>query len=170
MDFGFNARTTELIATMRGFLVEDGEPAKARFEAELDALDDPWAWSTAPVLAELRTRARDLGLWNALTELPRWRTGESHAHPGRTQRPSDRARPPAMNCAAPDTGSMEVLGLFGTQEQEKNGSNRCRKRRLIRLHDGAECRFLGHDEYRTSIVRDGDITSSTGANGGPPAR
>ena len=39
MDFAYDARTTELIETMRRFLADDVEPVEQRFEDELDALE-----------------------------------------------------------------------------------------------------------------------------------
>ena len=160
MDFGFDARTTELIATMRGFLVEDVEPAKARFEAELDALDDPWAWSTAPVLAELRTRARDLGLWNAFDPSSHGGglTNLQYAPLAELSGRAIELAPPAMNCAAPDTGNMEVLGLFGTPEQQEKWLKPLQEATIRSAFAMTEPNVASSDatNIETSIVRDGD--------------
>ena len=104
---------------------EDIEPAEPVFAYQLGAMDDPFAWSTAPVLQELRAEAKSRGLWNLF--LPgdgqaRWR-GRPDQPPVRPARRDHRPRghlaPPALNCSAPDTGNMEVLAMFGTGEQKE---------------------------------------------------
>ena len=64
MDFGFDARTEELRQELLGFMDERIVPSVPVFDEQVSALPDRWAWSTAPVLQELRQEARDLGLWN----------------------------------------------------------------------------------------------------------
>ncbi len=48
MDFGFDAHTEELRQVLLGFMDERIVPSLATFDAEVTALPDPWAWSTAP--------------------------------------------------------------------------------------------------------------------------
>ncbi len=123
MDFAHDARTQELIRTLEGFLADRIQPSEPLFHEQLAAQENRWAWSTLPVLRELQQEARDLGLWNVF--LPR----EHADSPGLTNLQyaplaeitgrSMHLAPPAMNCAAPDTGNMEVLSLFGTPEQKE---------------------------------------------------
>jgi acyl-CoA dehydrogenase len=121
MDFAYDARTEELRATMREFMDSHVYPAEKIFEDQLVQLDDHWAWDRTPILGELRTQARKLGLWNlflpgdeggGLTNLQYTAIAEISGRSG------DLA-PAAMNCAAPDTGNMEVLSLFGSEQQRK---------------------------------------------------
>ncbi len=149
MDFGFDARTEELRAQLLGFMDECVYPAEPVFHEQLAALADRWAWSTVPVLAELRAQARSRGLWNlflpgehgaGLTNLQYAPlaeiTGRSHLAPA------------ALNCSAPDTGNMEVLATFGSPEQ--------RKRWLRPLLDG---------EIRSSFaMTEPDVASSDATN------
>ncbi|GAA4091900.1 acyl-CoA dehydrogenase family protein [Nocardioides kongjuensis] len=125
MDFGFDARTEELRATMLAFMDEVVHPAEAVFEEQLAELDDPWAWDSTPIIQELRAEARKRGLWNLF--LPGEHAGVEGAGLTNLQYAalaeisgrSGHLAPAAMNCAAPDTGNMEVLHLFGTPEQKK---------------------------------------------------
>ncbi len=56
MDFTPDPRTQELVASLQEMMREHVVPAQRRFEEELDASGDRWAWSRVPVLQELRTR------------------------------------------------------------------------------------------------------------------
>jgi acyl-CoA dehydrogenase len=123
MDFDFDTRTTELRERLLTFMADRVVPSEPVFHEQLEQLDDPWAWSTAPVLKELQAEARELGLWNLF--LP----AEHADSPGLTNLQyaplaeitgrSGHLAPAVLNCAAPDTGNMEVLSLFGTPEQKE---------------------------------------------------
>jgi acyl-CoA dehydrogenase len=123
MDFGLDDKTTELHEKLSTFMAERIVPSGPVFHEQLDELDDRWAWSEAPVLKELQAEARELGLWNlflpkehadspGLTNLQYAPLAELTGHAGHLA-------PAVLNCAAPDTGNMEVLSLFGTPEQKE---------------------------------------------------
>ena len=160
MDFQFDAKTQELRASLLDFMDRHVYPAEAVFHEQLARLSDRWAWDSVPILAELRAEARARGLWNLF--LP----GEHGARLTNLQyaplaeitgRVTDLA-PAALNCAAPDTGNMEVLTQFGSSEQQE--------RWLKPLLDGAIRSAFAMTEpdvassdatnIATSIVRDGD--------------
>src|SRR5580693_9391270 len=64
MDFAFDTRTEELRENLLDFIKTRVEPAGPVFEDQLAALDNRWAWNDAPVVHELKTQARERGLWN----------------------------------------------------------------------------------------------------------
>jgi acyl-CoA dehydrogenase len=121
MDFAFDARTEQLRAGLLDFMVSHVHPAEPVFAEQLAALDNRWAWSTVPVLGELRERARSRGLWNLFLPgvhgagLANLQCAPLAEITGR----SPELAPAALNCSAPDTGNMEVLAYFGTPEQNK---------------------------------------------------
>ena len=123
MDFAHDSRTQQLIDTAESFLAERIIPSQQAFHDQLAAQEDRWEWSTVPVLKTLQQEARDLGLWNVF--LPREHAdspGLSNLEYAPIAEITGRAMhlaPPALNCAAPDTGNMEVLSLFGTPEQKE---------------------------------------------------
>ncbi len=121
MDFAHDARTEELRESLLDFMEKHVHPAEAVFEQQVDALEDRWAWSRAPVLRELQEEARSRGLWNAF--LPGARgaglTNLQYAPLAEITGRSIALAPAALNCAAPDTGNMEVLETFGTPEQQE---------------------------------------------------
>jgi acyl-CoA dehydrogenase len=91
------------------------------FAEQLAALGDRWAWTQVPVLAELRAEARARGLWNLFLpgEHGAGLTNLQYAPLAEITGRSLHLAPAALNCAAPDTGNMEVLAMFGTEEQRK---------------------------------------------------
>ena len=160
MDFAFDARTEELRAALLEFMDSHVYPAEAVFPQQLKALENRWAWTTAPVLAELRAEAKSRGLWNLFLpgEGGAGLTNLQYAPLAEITGRSLHLGPPALNCAAPDTGNMELLATFGTAEQ--------RKRWLEPLLDGEIRSSFAMTEpdvassdatnIATSIVRDGD--------------
>jgi acyl-CoA dehydrogenase len=119
MDFAHDSRTTELIERARTFLDDHVIPAEPVLEAQLAAT--PGEWGTRPVVGELQALARAQGLWNLF--LPgadgAGLTNLQYAPLAELTGWSPRLGPVAFNCAAPDTGNMEVLADFGTPAQKE---------------------------------------------------
>ncbi|WP_127479738.1 acyl-CoA dehydrogenase family protein [Nocardioides pantholopis] len=163
MDFEFDARTRELQRELHDLMETSVLPAEPVFAAQLDALADPFDWTSAPVLRELQAEARSRGLWNLF--LP----GDSGGHgAGLTNLQyaplaeisgrSGNLAPAAMNCAAPDTGNMEVLHMFGTPEQQERWLEPLLDGRIRSAFAMTEPDVASSDATNigTSIVRDGD--------------
>jgi acyl-CoA dehydrogenase len=121
MDFALDSRTLELRESLMEFMDSHVSPAESVFAEQLAALDNRWAWDSVPILAELRDEARRRGLWNlflpgergaGLTNLQYAPLAEITGH-------SMHLAPAALNCAAPDTGNMELLAMFGSPEQNQ---------------------------------------------------
>jgi acyl-CoA dehydrogenase len=119
MDFAFDARTEELRSQLLDFMDEHVYPAEAVFEEQLAERDNPW--SSVPIIEELKAAARQRGLWNFF--LPGGHgaglTNLQYAPLAEITGRSPRLAPTALNCAAPDTGNMEVLAMFGNEQQRK---------------------------------------------------
>ncbi|HTP21746.1 MAG TPA: acyl-CoA dehydrogenase family protein [Solirubrobacteraceae bacterium] len=122
MDFEFSDRCNELRDRLLAFMDEHVYPAEPVYHEQLVASGDPH--SHPPVMEELKARAQELGLWNLFLPHP----NPEYGAPGLSN--TDYAplaeimgrshiAPEACNCAAPDTGNMEVLALFGTPEQKE---------------------------------------------------
>ncbi len=121
MDFAFDARTEELRTALLEFMDSHVYPAEAVFQQQLAALSDRWAWTSTPVLAELRRHARSRGLWNLFLpgEHGAGLTNLQYAPLAEITGRSLHLAPAALNCAAPDTGNMELLATFGSADQRK---------------------------------------------------
>jgi acyl-CoA dehydrogenase len=121
MDFQLDTRTEELRAELLDFMDTHVYPAESVFVEQLDVLEDRWAWDSTPIIQNLRAEARKRGLWNLF--LPgdegAGLTNLQYAPLAEISGRSGHLAPAAMNCAAPDTGNMEVLSLFGTERQKR---------------------------------------------------
>ncbi|MDX8030496.1 acyl-CoA dehydrogenase family protein [Lentzea sp. BCCO 10_0856] len=118
MDFAFDAKTEELRTKLLAFMDEHVYPAEAVLEQQLHDAADPW--ERQPILEELKAEARKQGLWNLFhPEHSDGLTNLQYAPLAEITGRSPHLAPEALNCAAPDTGNMEVLTMFGTDEQKK---------------------------------------------------
>ncbi len=122
MDFEFSDRCKELRERLLAFMDEHIYPNESVYEEQLAQSGNPHAHPA--VMEELKDHARELGLWNLFLphEVPDGSApGLSNVDyaplaeiMGRSHIASE-----ACNCAAPDTGNMEVLTLFGSPEQKE---------------------------------------------------
>lgn len=120
MEFAYDARTTELIGQVNDFMDSHVYPAEETFHRQLAELENLWAWDSAPVLHELRAEARGRGFWNFFlpSENGAGLTNLQYAPLAEISGRSLHLAPAVFNCAAPDTGNMEVLNEFGTAAQK----------------------------------------------------
>ena len=160
MDFAFDGRTVELREQLLDFMNAAVYPNEARFAREMDQLEDRWAWTRVPVLAELRSQAQARGLWNLF--LPGSHgaglTNLQYAPLAEISGRSIHLAPPAMNCSAPDTGNMEVLSEFGTPEQQERWLAPLLRGEIRSAFAMTEPDVASSDatNIQTSIVRDRD--------------
>ena len=122
MDLGLSEELVEVKEKIRTFVEEKVEPVEAEYHAEI-AVDDRWSHTARQdeILNGLKDEARVLGLWNFFLPESQGGAGISnleYAHlaeiMGRSRLASE-----AFNCSAPDTGNMEVLERYGSEEQKK---------------------------------------------------
>ncbi|WP_030661846.1 acyl-CoA dehydrogenase family protein [Streptomyces rimosus] len=120
MDFAFDARTEELRKNLLSFMDEQVYPAEAVADEQRAALASPW--DTPQIVEDLKAEARRRGLWNLFLpdeEHGAGLTNLQYAPLAEITGRSPQLAPTALNCAAPDTGNMEVLAQFGSAEQKK---------------------------------------------------
>jgi acyl-CoA dehydrogenase len=120
MEFALSPRAQELAETATTFLHEHVLPAEQRFHHETEAMERDDTWGTPPVVTELKSLARERGLWNLFLPDTEHGLGVSVLDYSPTAEVSGWSpwlMPEAMNCSAPDTGNMELLAMFATPEQ-----------------------------------------------------
>ena len=110
-------RVLDLEARLKDFLDEHIYPNEARFFREAEELGP---FSTYPVMAELKPKARAAGLWNLFLPDSDKGAGLSNVEYGHLCEIMGRSflAPEVFNCNAPDTGNMEVLERYGTDEHK----------------------------------------------------
>ncbi|ATE54866.1 acyl-CoA dehydrogenase family protein [Actinosynnema pretiosum] len=119
MDFAHDATTEQLRRELLEFMedfVLPAEPVLARQLAEADP------WVKPKVIEELKAEARRRGLWNLFLpdrEHGAGLTNLQYAPLAEITGRSPHLAPEALNCAAPDTGNMEVLAMFGSAAQQR---------------------------------------------------
>lgn len=118
MDFEQTPRVRELEENLLEFMEAHVYPSEPVFMEQVRAADDPHV--SPPVMEELKVEARRRGLWNLFLPNEEWGAGLTNLEYAPLAEISGRSpiAPEAMNCAAPDTGNMEILAEFGTPEQQ----------------------------------------------------
>ncbi|MHB8341827.1 MAG: acyl-CoA dehydrogenase family protein, partial [Mycobacteriales bacterium] len=163
MDFAYSERCQDYLGRLQDFMDSHVYPAEQVYaEQRAELMDARRVHDLPPIVEELKAEARTRGLWNLFlpdcTDPPHGLSVLDYAPLAELTGRSIEIAPEALNCAAPDTGNMEVLHLFGTQEQKE--------RWLRPLLDGAIRSAFAMTEpgvassdatnIATSIVRDGD--------------
>jgi acyl-CoA dehydrogenase len=122
MNFELTDRCKDYVERVQTLMDERVYPAEAVYEQQMHASGDPHFHP--PVIEDLKEEARRRGLWNLfhpheLTDpaAPGLANVE-YAPLAEIMGRSLHLAPEAMNCSAPDTGNMEILTLFGTEEQK----------------------------------------------------
>jgi len=155
MDFALSPRADEAVARMWDFMREEvlpAEPEWARFLAE----HGPHA--TPSVLEGLKASARRRGLWNLFLPQLSGLSNLEYAAVAEVSGWSPVIAPEAINCQAPDTGNMETLELFATDEQKRRWLEPLLEGRIRSAFAMTEPDVASSDatNITTAIVRDGD--------------
>lgn len=118
--FEVSDRGREYQQQLTAFMDEFVYPAEPVFAEQMAQSPDPHAHP--PILEELKSEAKNRGLWNLFHPYREWGPGLSnldYAPLAEIMGRSIELAPEATNCNAPDTGNMEVLTLFGTDEHKE---------------------------------------------------
>jgi len=121
MDFGLSPKATECARKLQAFMDSEIFPAESIYlEQRNDLMRQGKPHKLPPIIEELKKKAKSQGLWNLfLPHLDHGLTVTDYATLAEITGWSVELAPEAINCAAPDTGNMELLDMFGTDEQKK---------------------------------------------------
>jgi acyl-CoA dehydrogenase len=119
MDFAMSAKAQDYHKRLSAFMTEFVFPAEAEYE-RYRAEKGPTDHTVPPVMEHLKALARERGLWNLFLPPVSGLTNTEYAPLAELTGWSSEIAPEAINCAAPDTGNMEILHMFGTDQQRKD--------------------------------------------------
>ncbi|HJV86980.1 MAG TPA: acyl-CoA dehydrogenase family protein [Noviherbaspirillum sp.] len=152
-----SAKVQDLQKRLNAFMDEHIYPNEARYYQESQ---EGGPWSVQPVVEELKLKAKEQGLWNLFLPESEYGAGLTNLEYAPLCEIMGRSHlaPEVFNCSAPDTGNMEVLARYGTEEQKRKW--------LIPLLEGKTRSAFAMTEpavassdatnIEASIVRDGD--------------
>lgn len=120
MDFQFSTRVESLRGQLEDFMDSHVYPAEAVYRDQMETANDPH--HHPQIVEDLKAEARRRGLWNLFLPDPVLGAGLSvseYAPLAEVTGRSPNLAPEALNCAAPDTGNMEILHMFGSDQQKE---------------------------------------------------
>jgi acyl-CoA dehydrogenase len=156
--FEMSDRTKKYQADLLDFMESHVYPAEPVYERQMREAGDPHF--QPPIVEELKAEARRRGLWNLFHPHPEWGPGLTNLEyaplaeiMGHSHLASE-----ACNCNAPDTGNMEVLTLFGTDEHKEKYLKPLLEGTMASAFAMTEPQVASSDatNVQLSMVRDGD--------------
>jgi acyl-CoA dehydrogenase len=158
MDFEYSKRTKEYLEQLQDFMNKHIYPSEQTFTDQLSS--GPTRWQVPPIMEELKAKARERGLWNLFLPESGRGAGLTNLEYAPLCEVMGRSpiAPEAFNCAAPDTGNMEVLERYGTEEQKKQWLQPLLDGKIRSAFAMTEPKVASSDatNIEASIVRDGD--------------
>jgi alkylation response protein AidB-like acyl-CoA dehydrogenase len=120
MDFAPSERSQALAERLLRFMREQVAPAESVYTASLSGSADFSAWRQPAIMETLKAKARDAGLWNLFLPdaEPGAGLGNAEYAPLAEIMGHSFIAAEVFNCNAPDTGNMEVLHRYGSDEQK----------------------------------------------------
>ncbi|MEC2070445.1 acyl-CoA dehydrogenase [Alkalihalophilus marmarensis] len=119
MDFFYSEKVKRLQQELTSFMDEHIYPNEMLFEEQLNQLPDRFS-GNPQVMEELKAKAKEAGLWNLFLPDAKEGAGLTNLEYAPLCEIMGRSfiAPEVFNCNAPDTGNMEVLVRYGTEEQK----------------------------------------------------
>ena len=119
MDFAPSDQARDYQDRLTEFMVDKVFPAEESYDA-YRAAAGPNDFTVPPVVEELKAEASRRGLWNLFLPSESGLSNLEYSPLAEISGWSTEIAPEAMNCAAPDTGNMETLHLFATEQQRRD--------------------------------------------------
>ncbi len=158
MDFEYSSRTEELKARIEAFMDKNVYPNEKLYYDQID--DAATRWSEPPILKKLKEKAQADGLWNLFLPESDFGAGLTNLEYAPLCEVMGRVQwaPEIFNCSAPDTGNMETLERYGSEEQKTKWLRPLLDGKIRSAFAMTEPKVASSDatNIETSIVREGD--------------
>jgi acyl-CoA dehydrogenase len=157
MDFAMSAKAQDHHKRLTAFMTEFVFPAEEAYDRYRREAG-PGDHTVPPVVEELKKLAKERGLWNLFLPAVSGLSNLEYAPLAELTGWSMELAPEATNCAAPDTGNMETLHLFATEEQSKQWLEPLLNGEIRSAFAMTEPAVASSDarNIQTTMLRDGD--------------
>lgn len=159
MDFDYSPKVKELQKRVQSFMAEHVYPNEETYHNQLNSQGD--RWQIPPVMEELKAKAKAAGLWNLFLPESGRGAGLTNLEYAPLCEIMGRSfiAPEVFNCAAPDTGNMEVLERYGNEEHKKQWLEPLLDGKIRSCFAMTEPAVASSDatNIESSIKRDGDF-------------
>ena len=159
MEFLYSAKVKELQAKLTNFMEEHVYPNEKVYEQQLNEQENRWS-AVPQVMEDLKGKAKAAGLWNLFLPESEYGAGLTNLEYAPLCEIMGRSMigPEVFNCSAPDTGNMEVIVRYGTEEHKDKWLKPLLTGEIRSCFSMTEPAVASSDatNIEASIVRDGD--------------
>ena len=158
MEFEYSKKTKMYIEQLTDFMNKFVYPNEATFHQQLESSSD--RWTVPPVMEDVKAKAKERGLWNLFLPESERGAGLTNLEYAPLCEVMGRSpiAPEVFNCSAPDTGNMEVLERYGTEEHKKQWMQPLLEGKIRSAFAMTEPKVASSDatNIESRIERDGD--------------